>query len=63
VKKVKVTITGTYEADETDANSYPGGDPAKEDQDSLSIGAYGYDDLLSLLDGTIETTFEYVEDQ
>jgi hypothetical protein len=62
MKTVKVTITGTYEVDENDRKTYPGGDPATEDAASLLEGDYGYDDLLSLLDTTVVAKFEYVED-
>lgn len=63
MKKIKVTITGTYEADETDDQNYPSGNPAAQDAQALENGEFGYDDLLSMLDTTLETKFSYVTEE
>jgi hypothetical protein len=53
---IKVTITGTYEADEL---NYDGLDPIEVDSKALKDGNLGYDDLLSSLDTTVKATFTY----
>ncbi|HEY6926582.1 MAG TPA: hypothetical protein VI653_24065 [Steroidobacteraceae bacterium] len=58
MKKIRVTVVGYYDADESNLELYPNGDPAAQDEQSLKDGEYGYDDLLSMLD-KLDVKFEY----